>query len=363
MKIFFFRFNKRGPRLLPGGGKLKKQFKRITGHYRYHTLLAAGIFFLAVFYCLAVLSPVAAQGSAHDIVVTIPSMATAGQVGKILKESDLVRSHLAFSLYARWKGLDSRIKAGEYGLNNGLSTPQVLMELVNGHVDVQSFTVPEGFTTAQVADLLAAKGLISKEKFYAVVAGEDLPYPFIQDLPEGDKRLEGYLFPDTYQMMRGDSEGSVVNMMLKRFEIEMDDLDYPAQAEMAGVTLHQAVTIASLVEREARIDEERPVIAGVIYNRMDRSMPLQLCATVQYALGVNKPELYYKDLEIDSPYNTYLIQGLPPGPIAMPGRTSLLAAVHPARTDYLYYVVKPDGAHAFATTLEEHEANIERYRQ
>ncbi len=349
MKIFFFRFNKRGPRLLPGDGKFKKQFKRITGHYRYHTLLAAGIFFLAVFYCLAVLSPVAAQGSAHDIVVTIPSMATAGQVGKILKESDLVRSHLAFSL--------------EYGLNNGLSTPQVLMELVNGHVDVQSFTVPEGFTTAQVADLLAAKGLISKEKFYAVVAGEDLPYAFIQDVPEGDKRLEGYLFPDTYQMMRGDSEGSVVNMMLKRFEIEMDDLDYPAQAEMAGVTLHQAVTIASLVEREARIDEERPVIAGVIYNRMDRSMPLQLCATVQYALGVNKPELYYKDLEIDSPYNTYLIQGLPPGPIAMPGRTSLLAAVHPARTDYLYYVVKPDGAHAFATTLEEHEANIERYRQ
>ncbi len=363
MKIFFFRFNTRGSRLLPGDGKLKKRFKRITGRYRYHILSMASICFLAVFYCLTVLSPVAAQGSAHDIVVTIPSMATAGQVGKILKESDLVRSSLAFGLYARWKGLDSSIKAGEYGLNNGLSTPEVLMELVNGHVDVQSFTVPEGFTTAQVADLLVAKGLISSEKFYAVVAGENLSYSFTRDLPEGDRRLEGYLFPDTYQVTSGDSEISIINMMLERFEKEMNDLDYPALAEMAGVTLHQAVTIASLVEREARIDEERPVIAGVIYNRMNRSMPLQLCATVQYALGVNKPELYYKDLEIDSPYNTYLIQGLPPGPIAMPGRTSLLAAVHPARIDYLYYVAKPDGAHAFATTLEEHEANKERYQQ
>ena len=121
------------------------------------------------------------------------------------------------------------------------------------------------------------------------------------------------------------------------------------------------MTIASLIEREALVDTERPLIAGVIYNRLKIDMPLQLCASVQYVLGVTKPELSYQDLEIDSPYNTYKIYGLPPGPISMPGRKSLLAAVQPTATDYLYYVAKADGTHAFAVTLAEHEANKELY--
>lgn len=259
--------------------------------------------------------------------------------------------------------MDGRIKAGEYRLNNGLSTPEVLRELVDGRLAIQSFTVPEGFTIAQVADLLVSKGLINREKFFLAVAGDNFPYSFTQGLPKGDRRLEGYLFPDTYQVTRGIGESSIVELMLKRFEKEMNDLNYQVQANRAGMTLHQALTVASMVEREARIDEERPLIAGVIHNRISRSMPLQIDATVQYALGSGKPKLYYKDLEIDSPYNTYRIQGLPPGPIAMPGKSSLLAAVKPARTEYLYYVAKPDGSHAFATTLSDHNANKERYQQ
>lgn len=342
-------------------GKVK--INRLLGRYRYYILVLFGVSCLLLLYVLISLSPVASKSRSRDVVVAVPVRTSASQVGKILKQGDLVRSSLMFTLYARWTGMDSLIKAGEYRLNNSLSTPELLRELVEGRLATQTFTVPEGFTTAQIADLLVSKGLVDREKFFAAVAGEDFPYPFIQSLPKGDKRLEGYLFPDTYQVVRGSSESTIINMMLKRFESEISDLDYQKEAEKAGVTLHEAVTIASMVEREARIDEERPLIAGIIYKRLNMNMPLQLCATVQYALGTNKPQLYYKDLEVDSPYNTYRINGLPPGPIAMPGETSLLAAINPAQTEYLYYVAKPDGSHAFATTLEEHDANKEIYEK
>jgi len=340
------------------GKKLLGLLKR----YRYYLTILFSIFCFILLYVFIILSPVSSKSRGRDVVVAVPVKATANQVGQILKQSELVRSPLIFSLYARWTGMDSLIKAGEYRINNSLSTPEVLKELVDGRLVAQTFTVPEGFTTVQIADLLASKGLADRDKFLAAVANEDFPYTFLQSLPQGDKRLEGYLFPDTYQVSRGSSEKTIIDMMLQRFEKEMKDLDYQNQATAGQVSLHEAVTVASLIEREARIDEERPLIAGVIYNRLNMRMQLQLCATVEYALGTNKPKLYYKDLEIDSPYNTYLIMGLPPGPIAMPGKTSLLAAVHPVHTDYLYYVAKPDGSHAFATTLAEHEANQEMYQ-
>lgn len=336
---------------------------KVVNLYRYAVLSLAGIFCLAFFFALVLLSPVSPKVGSKEIMVAIPQQATAGLVGKILENEGLVRSSLAFRLYARWKGMDSRIMAGQYRLSSGLTTPQIMMELVKGRPAFQSITVPEGFNTVQVADLLAAKGLVNQESFISVIADQKFPYSFISNLPKDEKRLEGYLFPDTYNFNMGDSESTIIDTMLKRFEKEIVELDYAAQAEKNGVTLHQAVTIASLIEREAMADEERPIIAGVIYNRLKISMPLQIDATIQYALGENKPELSYKDLEVDSPYNTYRHYGLPPGPIAMPGRSSLLAAVNPANTDYIYYVAKPDGFHAFATTLAQHNVNKEMYQQ
>lgn len=326
-------------------------------------LAVLGLAFLVMLYVLVALSPVSSKSRARDIVVAIPQQSTAKQVGALLKNSNLIRSPFVFIIYARWKDLDGRIKAGEYLFNNGFSTPEILRELVDGRLAVETFTVPEGFTIAQVADLLGAKGLVNRDEFLTVAAQEDFTYYFLQERPKGERRLEGYLFPDTYQITRGDTVHLIIDLMLKRFEREMEDLNYPAQAEKIGLTLHEALTIASLVEREARIDAERPLISGVIHNRMDQSMLLQIDATIQYALGTNKPQIYYKDLEIDSPYNTYRNDGLPPGPIAMPGRSSLLAAVDPAETDYLYYVAKSDGSHAFATNFEDHKANKARYQQ
>jgi len=340
-----------------------KAKKRGTTRNRQYFLGLLSIGFLIMLVITILLSPVAPESVSRDVPVVIPSQATAGEAAQILKKNELVRNPLAFRLYARWKGMDGKIKAGEYLINNNLSTPEILQALVDGRLATQDITVPEGLTTAQVADLLVAKGIVNRENFYSAVANHDFAYEFIEGLPEGERRLEGYLFPDTYQIVKGSSEISIINMMLKRFEMEINELDYTKLSVEAGITLHEAVTIASMVEREARIDEERPVIAGVIYNRMNRGMLLQIDATIQYALGTNKAQIYYKDLEIDSTYNTYLNQGLPPGPIAMPGRSSLIAAVSPARTEYLYYVAKEDGTHAFATNFDEHENNKERYQQ
>lgn len=324
-------------------------------------ILSLAAICLAYVYTQMSLAPVSPENKNREVVVAIPVSATADQVGEILKQNGLVRSPLAFGLYARYTGMDSRIKAGEYRLNDSSSTPELLRELVDGSLAEMSFTVPEGYTTAQIASMLAAKGLADRQKFLRAAAEEEFSYPFLQGLPKGEKRLEGYLFPDTYQVDRGSNEVSIIEMMLDRFAAEMEELDYLDRAESNGVTLHEALTIASIVEREALVDEERPRIAGVIYNRLAIDMPLQMCATVQYILGTTKPELSYEDLEIDSPYNTYKIYGLPPGPISVPGRTSLLAAVQPETTEYLYYVAKSDGTHAFAKTLVEHNANKERY--
>jgi UPF0755 protein len=334
---------------------------KFLSRYRYYLIILIGIICLFFIYARVMLSPVSSRGEGREVVVAIPISATANQVGEILKQNELVRSPRLFSLYARFTGRDDQIKAGQYKLNSSFSTKELLRELVEGRLAEQSFTVPEGYTTAQIADLLASKGLADKTEFLKAVSTAEFDFSFLKELPAGEKRLEGYLFPDTYQVASDSTPVSIIDMMLERFAREMEELDYAAQAGRAGVTLPEAVIIASLIEREALVDAERPLIAGVIYNRLKIDMPLQLCASVQYALGATKPELSYQDLEIDSPYNTYKIYGLPPGPISMPGRKSLLAAVQPTDTEYLYYVAKPDGSHAFATTLEEHEANKGMY--
>jgi UPF0755 protein len=274
-------------------------------------LTVLGLACLGALYFLIALSPVTSKSKARDIVVVVPQQSTATQVGQILKDHELIHSPFVFVLYARWKNLDGSLKAGEYLLNNGLSTPEMLNELVEGRLASETITIPEGFTMTQVAELLETKGLAEREEFFAVAAREDFSYKFLEERPKGERRLEGYLFPDTYRVTRGDSVRFLIDNMLKRFDLEMEELDYPSRAEKAGLTLHEAVTIASLIEREAKIDEERPLISGVIHNRMEKSMLLQIDATVQYALGTNKAQIYYKDLEVDSPYNTYKNNGLP----------------------------------------------------
>ncbi|MGQ9557714.1 MAG: endolytic transglycosylase MltG [Desulfurispora sp.] len=294
--------------------------------------------------------------------VRVPEHSTGRQVAVLLREAGLIRSVDAFVLYARVYNLEQRLQAGYYVLSTGQSLPEIAGQLVRGSNTQVAITIPEGYTLAQIAALLQRQLGVAPAAFWQQVSRGEVSRPYLRDLPAGMRRLEGYLFPDTYLFSADMPPREMIAAMLQRFDQVNRELGLEQKAARRGLTLHQLVTVASLVEKEARLDSERPLIAGVIYNRLHRGMPLQVDATVLYALGRHKEKVYYKDLQVDSPYNTYRYKGLPPGPIAMPGRASLLAAAQPASTNYLYYVARPDGSHAFAADLATHERNRRLYQ-
>jgi len=306
------------------------------------------------------LKPVSLQ--AEPVLVNIAPGSRAVDVAEELSQKGVIRNPLVFRLYLRWQGLDTKIKSGEYLVSGAWPVPEIAAELAVGHAVEYSVTIPEGLTVKQVAELLEAEGVANKAEFLAAAGDESLKesYTFLAGVPPGPDMLEGYLFPDTYRYTRDVTARQVVKMMLDRFN-QVFTPEMRRRAEELGLTMHQAVTLASIIEKEAMLDEERPVISGVFHNRLQIGMPLQSCATVQFILGEPKPVLSIQDTRIPSPYNTYLHGGLPPGPIAAPGKASLQAALYPEDVPYLYFVARGDGGHAFAETLAEHNANSERY--
>jgi UPF0755 protein len=294
-------------------------------------------------------------GEGRPVVVRVPPGADAGQVAALLHRHGLIRSRLAFRARARWRGLEGRLQAGEYRFTPAEGVDRLLDRLASGDVIRYRVTVPEGYTAVQVADLLHRLGLVDRTAFLREVrnaAAHQIPEMEGNQTPS----LEGYLFPDTYEFPRGLPARAVVATMVARFREATRDLW--SLPRPLGLSPHEVVTVASLVEREARHDAERARIAGVLYNRLRRGMPLQVDATVLYALGRHKDRVLYADLEVPSPYNTYRRVGLPPGPIASPGLESLRAALQPERHDFLYYVARPDGTHVFSRTLSEHERAV-----
>lgn len=343
--------------------KLKRHSKRFA---RMIVLLMSLLVILAVGTGLMLtwlLSPVAGRATQEEMTVRIPAEATSRQIAGILHDLGLIRHPLVFQQYTRWKNLDSSLQAGTYQLSTGLSVQSMAGLIVAGSPDLRTFTIPEGYTIQQVARLLSEAEFVDQDSFLVAVAQAVTPFPETDTGLTDYRRLEGYLFPDTYTVGSKINEEELLDLMVGRFALEMDRLDYRSKAAALGMTVHEAVTLASMIEREARVHGERSLIAGVIHNRLRIGMPLQIDATVQYALGEHRPVIYYRDLEVDSPYNTYRINGLPPGPIAAPGSASLMAAVEPETTNYLYYVARPDGSHAFARTLAEHNANKRKYLQ
>lgn len=294
------------------------------------------------------------------MVVHVPPGADAGQVAELLHRHGLIRSRLAFRLRARWRGLEGRLQAGEYRLWPAEALDQLLDRLASGDVIRYRVTIPEGYTAQQIADLLHRLGLVDRAAFLREVRNV-----LAHRIPEMEgnqtSSVEGYLFPDTYEFPRGLPARAVVATMIARFREATRDLW--ALPRPLGLSPHAVVTVASLVEREARHDEERRRIAGVVYNRLRREMPLQVDATVLYALGRHKDRVLYADLDVPSPYNTYRRRGLPPGPIANPGRESLRAALQPEPHDFLYYVARRDGTHVFSRTLFEHERAVRALRR
>jgi UPF0755 protein len=290
--------------------------------------------------------------------IVVDRGSTFGRVATQLAERGIVSNVLTFRAVARLRGQEVDIRAGEYRFEPHLTQDQVLRALVTGGAQVAVWlTVPEGFTAAQIAGRLQSAGVGPSRAFRSDFLRERLVVDGARTV-----NLEGFLFPSTYLVPLGASPPAVAAMFTAEF-LKQLPADAAARARALHVTVPQAVSVASLIEREAKNDGDRPKIARVIYNRLRLRMPLQVDATIEYALPEHKPQLSFADLKIDSPYNTYVHQGLPPTPIANPGRPSLEAALHPAAGDELYYVYCGGGRHAFATTLAQHQANVARCLQ
>jgi len=280
---------------------------------------------------------------------------TSMQIAKNLEKEGLLKNTQAFIIYNRLTGKTNKLKAGHFLLNPTMSAQEITTKLVEGKVATISFTIPEGYTLKQIAEVLVKKEISTDKEFWTVVKEGEFEFPFLQDLPQTDNRLEGYLFPDTYKISLGMSTKNVIKMMLKRFEAVYKQLP----PNNTGLSTHEVVILASIVEGECLLDRERPIIASVFFNRLKIGQRLEACATVQYALGKRTAKVLIEDTKTESPYNTYLHEGLPPGPIGCPGEASLKSVLEPADTEYYYFVAKTDnsGEHVFSKTFAEHKSN------
>jgi len=300
------------------------------------------------------------QGFTGEQFVTIEQGSSVAAMGRRLAEAGVVRDVRAFQIAARVKGAETRLQAGEYRFDRAATAFQVVDRLARGDVFVRPLTFPEGRTAAEMAAIFEERGFGPAADFQRAARNASLVAAFDPAAPD----LEGYLFPSTYRLARNATARALVGLMVQSFESSFD-ADLRAAAAARGFTVREAVTMASLVEEEAQKPEERPMISAVYHNRLKIGMGLQCDATVIYALqraGRWNGNITRADLAMDSPYNTYRYRGLPPGPIANPGRASLDAAVKPADVPYLYYVSRNDGSHAFATTLDEHNRNVQQYQ-
>jgi UPF0755 protein len=300
------------------------------------------------------------QGFAGEgVFVEVTRGMSSRAIAQRMAENGVVRSRIAFEALCRWKS--SPLQAGEYFFDRPATPTEVFRKLATGRVFIHVVTVPEGKTMLEIADLMEREGLTSRKEFLAAAGDPSL----VRDLAPQARNLEGFLFPATYQFPRHVTAERVVESMVKRFREVWERIE-KEQGANQDASAAVAVTLASLVEKEAKIAEERPLVAGVFHNRLKRGMALQCDPTVIYALELANQydgSLSLKDLQLKSPYNTYRNYGLPPGPIANPGEASLRAALQPANVDYLYFVSNAQGGHVFSRTLAEHNDNVARYRR
>ena len=308
------------------------------------------------------------EGEGEPVTLFVNRGATASDIGIELREQGIIRSVTVFKIAAEYYGVSESFQSGEFTLYKGMGLDDIMDILSDGpDVPAVRITFPEGLTLVSMADRideLALEGpglMLSGDEFLQAAASTAPWVDQFTYLPVGAS-LEGYLFPDTYEVLSDISAQDLVGVMLSRFDEIRSNFDLTITPTDLSDT--EIIVLASLIEREAKIEEERPIVAAVIYNRLAIDMLLQIDATVQYALNQRKERLLFSDLEVDSPYNTYKVKGLPPGPIAAPGAASIAAALAPADVDYLYYVLKDsEGHHAFTRTYDEFLAEKRKARQ
>ncbi len=332
-------------------------FRYLLGMAVIVCVLGAGV----VIYALTDLNQPAGAAGAPPQVFTIQQGESVPSIASRLESAHLIRSALLFRLDVKLRGADAQIKAGDFRLSPSQTPQQVIDAITHAPSEATAqVLIPEGWRIGQIADRLVQDNLIDRDRFVALTLTGTFQTDFLPAQP-GGSAVEGFLFPDTYDFPRNgaDREQRILDMMLQNFGTRVPP-SLRQEATANGYTLDQVITLASIVEREAQLDSERPIIAGVFYNRLKQGMNLDADPTTQYALGQEGDWWPYLRLDpntVDNPYNTYVNPGLPPGPICNPGLASIEAAIHPTPSDYLYFVACGNHGHAFATTLDEHERN------
>jgi UPF0755 protein len=306
---------------------------------------------------LALAAASACTDDGASVRLTIRKGSPFREAAESLAVHGVVKSSRLFSFYAKVRGRDKALRYGTYVLRGGMSWNQLLDALKNGRGIVHQVTIPEGYTIAQMAPVLIDALQITQDSLDVAVRDTALLHRLDAPTP----LLEGYLFPDTYTFAEGTSAREAVRTMVERFEHAWKP-EYEAKRKALALSRHDVITLASIVEKEVRRREEGPIVAAVYLNRLKARIPLQADPTVQYALGRKPSRVYFRDLRVDSPYNTYRNPGLPPGPIASPGAASIIAALNPAKVPYRYFVAHPDGHHEFRRTYEEHLEAIRMVR-
>lgn len=282
------------------------------------------------------------------------------EIGRELHAQGIIDGETKFWWTAKLNGFENKVKSGTFALQTGMTSSDVLETLVYGNTATIRFVIPEGFSVRDIAARLEGEHLVDAEVFIER-AKSYRPYPYIEEHEDVRYAAEGFLFPDTYEINGEFDAARIMEMMTQNFDRRLTK-EMRARAEEMDLSIYELVTLASLVEKEAYHEEDRPIIAQIFLKRLRIGMPLQADPTVQYLLDVPKEDLLYRDTEIASPYNTYQNVGLPPGPIASPGTASLMAVLHPADTDYLYFVADRNGNNYYATNYADHLALVDQVR-
>lgn len=291
----------------------------------------------------------------ETVSVTIPEGAGTDDIAEILKENHLIGSKFGFKLTSKLEGFDGTYKQGTYSIDTGMTKRQIMELLQSGKVASDlKLMIPEGYTVSQIAAKVEETGICTADEFIKECNEGTFDFDFLKDLPDREYKLEGYLFPDTYFLSESMTAHDIIQAMLARFA-QMYTKEYQKAVKDSDYTLDEIVTVASMIEKEIKVADERPTAAGVIYNRLKERMSLGIDATVLYAVGKTSGELTAEDLSVDSPYNTRKNLGLPLGPIASPGEASFKAALYPEEHNYLYYVVEAVGKdnHVYCETYDE----------
>ncbi len=341
----------------------KRRQQLFNRTFLYAMMVIVASLLLAVYALHVANDALALMKPSSDLSVKIEKGSTVGRIARELKDAGLIEYRWAFVLFAKVTGNADSFQYGTYVLNTDMD----YLELVTNLQKTASFRatvtvmIPEGAELREIIATLDEKNVCTAEELWDAVENHPFDYDFLQNLPERENRLEGYLFPDTYEFFEQSDAVTVLTKFLDNFEVKFSQ-ELRDRAQEIGMSIDEVVTLASVIEREAASDEDRATVSSVFHNRLNSTQYplLQSCATVQYVLQERKPVLTYDDIKIDSPYNTYLYEGLPIGPIASPGLASIKAALYPETTDYYFFVVTADGTHIFSKTLAEHNAAVKQ---